>query len=142
LLFSVNIKSQIMAIRDLLTIPQEPLVQVGLAGSLLVLFLVFIFVASSVDAEKHSGPLATLAAYARFAYGCFIKPHSGDVTGNQQDALESFYKAQANVYDTTRARLLHGREDMLSLAASQLRDTDFQGRKPIWVDVSQQCHEG
>lgn len=125
-----------MEIQDILTVSRDPLVQVGLAASLLIVFLIIIFIASTIDAEKHSGPLSTVVAYARFAYGCFLKPHTGDVTGNQQDALESFYKAQANVYDATRARLLHGRKDMLSLAASQLKDADFQGRKPIWVDVS------
>jgi betaine lipid synthase len=128
-----------MAIQDLLSFPPDPLVQIGLVGSLLILFLVVVFVAGSIDAEKQSGPLGVLGAYARFAYGCFLKPHTGDVNGNQQDALESFYKAQAKVYDTTRGRLLHGREDMLSLAASQLKDRNFLGRKPIWVDVSIVC---
>lgn len=48
---------------------------------------------------------------------------------------------QANVYDATRKRLLCGREDMLALAAAQLRFQAGQGHlsgsKPIWVDVSQ-----
>lgn len=78
-----------------------------------------------------------------FAYGCFLKPHGGDGKGTQQDALESFYKAQAGIYDSTRRTLLKGREDMLALVSAQLEakseQTDSKkGVKPmrIWVDVS------
>ncbi|KAL8726057.1 MAG: hypothetical protein Q9181_006192 [Wetmoreana brouardii] len=46
---------------------------------------------------------------------------------------------QANVYDTTRKWLLRGRQDMLALAAAQLRFQAQQGlfkqSKPIWVDI-------
>lgn len=36
-----------------------------------------------------------LAAFARFFYASFLKPHSGDgAIAGQQAALESFYKAQ------------------------------------------------
>ncbi|KAG8163313.1 hypothetical protein KVR01_006610 [Diaporthe batatas] len=75
-----------------------------------------------------------------FAYGCFLKPHDGDGKGSQQDALESFYKAQAGIYDTTRSALLKGREDMLALAAAQLRaraggDRPRSQKKRVWVDV-------
>ncbi|EME41465.1 hypothetical protein DOTSEDRAFT_176617 [Dothistroma septosporum NZE10] len=74
----------------------------------------------------------------QFAYSCFFKPHSGDGTGNQQDALESFYKSQANIYDATRAKLLQGREDMLALVAAQVKHRSETGQlpqKPIWVDI-------
>lgn len=69
-----------------------------------------------------------------------MKPHDGDGTGNgQQDALESFYKAQAGVYDVTRKTLLRGREDMLGLVAAQLVRKAASERthdtKRIWVDV-------
>lgn len=74
-----------------------------------------------------------------FAYGCFLKPHEGDGKGTQQDALESFYKAQAGIYDTTRSTLLKGREDMLALVAAQLEAKSNMGglHKPkrVWVDV-------
>lgn len=74
-----------------------------------------------------------------FAYGCFLKPHEGDGKGTQQDALESFYKAQAGIYDTTRSTLLKGREDMLALVAAQLRVKSDADRldvpKRVWVDV-------
>ncbi|TVY49827.1 hypothetical protein LOCC1_G000422 [Lachnellula occidentalis] len=79
-------------------------------------------------------------SFLRFFYASFLKPHSGEDTGNgQQDALESFYKAQAGVYDATRKRLLRGREDMLGLVAAQLVYKDATERthdaKRIWVDI-------
>lgn len=73
-----------------------------------------------------------------FAWNCFFKPHTGVTTRNQQDALESFYKAQASIYDATRYRLLRGREDMLGLVAAQLKRrvaTDLLPARPVWVDM-------
>lgn len=75
-----------------------------------------------------------------FCYSCFLKPHKGDGKGTQQDALESFYKAQAGVYDSTRKTLLRGREDMLALVAAQLKSRAEnggrrRGKKIVWVDV-------
>lgn len=77
-------------------------------------------------------------AFLSFCYTCFLKPHTGDGNWNQQEALESFYGAQASVYDATRARLLRGREDMLGLVASQLKhraQTGLLTRRPVWLDV-------
>lgn len=83
-----------------------------------------------------------LRSFALFIYSSFIKPHRGDVGADQQGALESFYKAQASAYDVTRKFLLHGREDMLGLVASQLKfkakeaeDAGKGAGKRIWVDV-------
>jgi betaine lipid synthase len=77
-----------------------------------------------------------------FAYSCFLKPHQGDGKGTQQDALESFYRTQKGIYDVTRKALLKGREDMLALAAAQLRfragaaaEAKETKQKRIWVDV-------
>lgn len=74
-----------------------------------------------------------------FFYSCFLKPHEADGKGDQQSALESFYKAQAGAYDATRKGLLRGREDMLALAAAQLTLKATTGgtnnTKQIWVDV-------
>ncbi|KAI1743307.1 hypothetical protein F4680DRAFT_456926 [Xylaria scruposa] len=74
-----------------------------------------------------------------FFYSCFLKPHEANSKGNQQDALESFYKAQAGAYDATRKGLLRGREDMLALAAAQLtlktKRTSSNTTKKIWVDI-------
>lgn len=100
---------------------------------------------SRVFASTHSEGIAAnetpglVRSLLLFAYGCFLKPHEGDGKGTQQDALESFYKAQAGIYDTTRSTLLKGREDMLALVAAQLQaksDKDGLHRpKRVWVDV-------
>ncbi|KAI7786743.1 3-amino-3-carboxypropyl transferase [Diaporthe eres] len=100
---------------------------------------------SRVFASTHSERIAAnetpglVRSLLLFAYGCFLKPHEGDGKGTQQDALESFYKAQAGIYDTTRSALLKGREDMLALVAAQLEaksDKDVLHRpKRVWVDV-------
>ena len=132
----VDVNILTMALPGFIALPSDPLLQVGLVGILVVLFLSIVFAAALIDQEKRAGPLASVSAYARFVYTCFLKPHNGDLTGSQQDALESFYKAQAKAYDRTRSRLLHGREDMLSMAASQLKQRgEIGGQKPIWVDV-------
>ncbi|KAI5781495.1 hypothetical protein EDC01DRAFT_619620 [Geopyxis carbonaria] len=77
--------------------------------------------------------------YAIFAYECFVKPFLGGKGSqeNQQDALESFYKGQAAIYDATRAKLLRGREEMLALAAAQieLKNKREGFRKRVWVDI-------
>ncbi|CUS08277.1 unnamed protein product [Tuber aestivum] len=77
--------------------------------------------------------------YAVFFYNCFLKPFSGssaEINGGQQDALESFYKGQADIYDATRGKLLRGREEMLALAAAQLKyRAKKEGRKAVWVDI-------
>jgi betaine lipid synthase len=123
----------------LVALSKDPMVHVGIAGILLLAFLTAIFAAAFLQPAKYSGPLNTISAYGRFAYACFFKPHTGDDTGSQQDALESFYKHQAAAYDATRTRLLHGREDMLSLVASQLKEK-HSSKKPIWVDVRNTFH--
>ncbi|KAI0828719.1 hypothetical protein BC628DRAFT_1417700 [Trametes gibbosa] len=83
-----------------------------------------------------------LWTYWTFFYACFLKPvdrgNAADVKAlsGQQRALEGFYRTQAEVYDTTRGLLLCGREDMLQLAAAQLKYRQSSPEvKPIWVDV-------
>ncbi|ORY34834.1 hypothetical protein BCR39DRAFT_476586 [Naematelia encephala] len=76
----------------------------------------------------------------RFMWNCFVKPflHHGD-TSEQRDRLDAFYAGQADVYDTTRAHLLKGRETMLQLLASHLKAQPVPatgtGRPKIWVDI-------
>lgn len=72
-----------------------------------------------------------------FCYHCFIAPFTSSSkrkakeTTGQQSALESFYKAQAQIYDSTRPFLLKGREESLQLAVAHLpKRTDL-----VWVDV-------
>lgn len=125
------------------TMLEDPTTKVFIVGAVLTVFLAFVLIinSQSKSEDKDNSP-GTFTSFLRFFYGCFLKPHTGDGTGNgQQDALESFYKAQAGVYDATRKRLLCGREDMLGLVAAQLKEksaTNEKRKKPIWVDVSGQ----
>lgn len=116
----------------------SPFNQISFATVLLVLVLVTYFILSFTELETTSKLLGQAHIVGKFVWSCFFKPHTGDKTGSQQDALESFYKSQAAIYDATRSKLLDGREDMLAMVASQLK---YQARseqlshKPIWVDV-------
>ena len=99
--------------------------------------VLFAFVALAVVFRQ------SLAVYGKFAYACFLKPldhgNASDVRSlsGQQRALEGFYRTQASIYDSTRGTLLSGREDMLQLAAAQLKHRYRNAStKPIWVDVS------
>ncbi|KAF4550993.1 Hypothetical protein D9617_15g043470 [Elsinoe fawcettii] len=126
---------------DFLTLPRVSLPaipQISLASVLLVLVVLTYFTLSFTELETIQKLYASLRTYSRFAWTCFFKPHTGDGTGHQQDALESFYKSQAGIYDATRSRLLDGRETMLGMVAAQVKSQAANGtlsRKPIWVDV-------
>ena len=113
---------------SLLEVPRQSISPVGIV---VLLFLAALFVVGFVRAIMPG----TLHAYLRFIYGSFLKPHTGDSNGNQQEALESFYESQAEAYDTTRTTLLRGRDDMIELVAAQLKHKNF-AREPVWVDVS------
>ncbi|EED20542.1 conserved hypothetical protein [Talaromyces stipitatus ATCC 10500] len=114
-----------------------PHIMVGVA-LVLVLGVVATTVVLSLQKSKLDWNKGFLS-YIQFAYSCFIKPHERDREGEagQQHALESFYRAQASVYDATRKKLLCGREDMLALLAAQLkyRQSQHQVSKPVWVDI-------
>ncbi|QKX60672.1 uncharacterized protein TRUGW13939_07818 [Talaromyces rugulosus] len=103
---------------------------------------VFALVASAALLSLQKGKLdfnKGLLSYVKFAWSCFLKPHERESDGEtgQQHALESFYRAQATVYDATRRKLLCGREDMLGLLAAQLkhRESQHELTKPVWVDI-------
>lgn len=126
-------------------LPKDPHTQIYIVGASLVLLIGFIFAVVFRSPKEDEENPSTLTSFFRFFYASFLKPHTGDGTGNgQQDALESFYKAQAGVYDATRKRLLRGREDMLGLVAAQLVQKAAKERthnpKRIWVDVSKRPH--
>lgn len=116
----------------------SPFNQISLATVLLILVLLTYFVLSFTELETIGKLLSHAQIAGKFVWNCFFKPHTGDKNGSQQDALESFYKSQAGIYDATRSKLLHGREDMLAMVASQLKYQARQSQlthKPIWVDV-------
>ncbi|KAK2063787.1 S-adenosyl-L-methionine-dependent methyltransferase [Colletotrichum caudatum] len=92
--------------------------------------LLFSNIISKDNAERNGGETPSLLkSFLLFFYSCFVKPHSGDKKGNQQDALESFYKKQAGAYDATRKVLLQ----------AQLKANGHPNKggmdKRIWVDV-------
>ncbi|KAL8712007.1 MAG: hypothetical protein Q9220_003703 [cf. Caloplaca sp. 1 TL-2023] len=104
-----------------------------LAGVLLILF-------AGYASQKYLTTVFDSAlTYCTFFYSSFLKPHSKNNGPGQQAALENFYKFQAGVYDATRRRLLCGRENMLALAAAQLKFQakcgQFEHSKPVWVDI-------
>ncbi|KAJ5176018.1 uncharacterized protein N7482_001895 [Penicillium canariense] len=107
----------------------------GAASLVFALVAVVLLVSSQqVKIDLDHGPLT----YLKFIWANFLKPHDKHAEG-QQGALESFYKTQAAVYDATRRRLLHGREDMLGLVAAQLKykveNKEIKAGKAVWVDV-------
>lgn len=122
-------------------LPRDPYTQIIIVGAGIALLVTLVFfLTNKTIGDKDTEP-NTFTSYLRFIYGCFLKPHTGDSGNGQQDALESFYKAQAGVYDATRKRLLCGREEMLSLVAAQLlykvQQNGDSSAKRIWVDVRQ-----
>ncbi|KAJ5974158.1 hypothetical protein N7481_011368 [Penicillium waksmanii] len=123
---------------DFLTSPSMDWLHVYIAGAA---FLVFALVAlvlfvsfQPVKIDLNHGAFT----YFKFIWASFLKPHDSQA-GDQQDALESFYKTQASVYDATRRRLLRGREDMLGLIAAQLKhkveSKEIKSGKAVWVDI-------
>ena len=117
-----------------------PIMSAPVAAGFLVLGILatMVVLLAHSNLKFESPTLSKIQTYSKFAWNCFVKPHAKGSSGSQQDALESFYSAQASVYDATRSRLLRGREDMLALVAAQMRakvDTGTVPAKPIWVDV-------
>jgi betaine lipid synthase len=121
-------------------LPKDPYTQIILVGVSLILLIGIIFAVTFRSSENDKEEPSAWSSFVRFFYACFLKPHEIDGSAGQQAALESFYKAQADVYDATRKTLLRGREDMLGLVAAQLVQKAAKDRthdpKRIWVDVS------
>ncbi|KAL4779136.1 hypothetical protein BJX76DRAFT_365512 [Aspergillus varians] len=112
---------------------------VSIAGTaFFVCALVAIILAVALQKRSKVDYNSGVFSYLKFIYANFLKPH--DKGGSdQQHALESFYSTQATVYDTTRKRLLCGREDMLGLVGAQLKykleNKELKKGKAIWVDL-------
>ncbi|KAI9729691.1 MAG: hypothetical protein M1834_006640 [Cirrosporium novae-zelandiae] len=111
--------------------------EIAICASLVFLLIAIIFTYSF--AKRKGGSDSGFHSFLWFFYASFLKPHETSDEGGQQFFLESFYKAQASVYDSTRKRLLRGREDMLGLVAAQLKyklKKKTLGRsRPVWVDI-------
>lgn len=124
----------------LASMPTIPAMSAPVAAGLLVLSILatMVILLAHSNLKFESPMLSAIQTYSKFAWNCFVKPHTKGESGSQQDALESFYSAQASIYDATRTRLLRGREDMLALVAAQMRarvNTGTVPAKPVWVDV-------
>ncbi|KFZ01523.1 hypothetical protein V501_09961 [Pseudogymnoascus sp. VKM F-4519 (FW-2642)] len=123
-------------------LPKDSHTQIIAAGASIAILVGIVFVTTfgGKKTPKNDEELSTWSSFIRFFYACFLKPHEKSGENGQQDALESFYKAQAGVYDATRKRLLCGREDMLGLVAAQLKQkattaNQSKNQRRIWVDV-------
>ena len=71
-----------------------PMAQVNFATVCLIVLVIAYVVLSFTELTILSKTYNAFHHYGTFIYSCFLKPHSGDGTGNQQDALESFYSTQ------------------------------------------------
>ncbi|WEW59111.1 hypothetical protein PRK78_004580 [Emydomyces testavorans] len=115
-------------------------VKLAVLASAIIGFILLIFVLNI--RKPKADPNNSLISYATFFYANFLKPCGHSDSRGQKYALESFYKTQANIYDSTRKRLLRGREDMLRLLAAQLEfkmgQRKGQQKRLIWVDVSRE----
>lgn len=83
----------------------------------------------------------------RYVRVCPLWCPCGNELGTLPLQRADHFAHQATVYDATRRRLLHGREDMLGLVAAQLKykveNKEIKAGKAIWVDVSDEteCYE-
>lgn len=66
--------------------PRDPFHQLTITLCVVGLFLAAVFVLAFRPRAKIQAP-STFEAYLKFIYGCFLKPHTGDGSGSQQDAL-------------------------------------------------------
>ena len=66
-------------------LPLQPFNLVVLAVGVLGVFLLTVFALGF----QSKGEQSTLQAYLKFFWACFVKPHTGDGSGSQQDALVS-----------------------------------------------------
>lgn len=68
-------------------VPRDPFQQLTLSLCVLGLFLATILIFAFKPRNKTEPSPGSIEAYLKFIYGCFLKPHTGDGTGSQQDAL-------------------------------------------------------
>jgi betaine lipid synthase len=67
-------------------VPSDPFHQLAAALCVIGVFLAVVFALAFRPKSKDQAP-STFKAYLKFIYGCFLKPHTGDGSGSQQDAL-------------------------------------------------------
>jgi betaine lipid synthase len=70
-------------------VPRDPFYQLTIALCFVGILVATVFV-FALRPKSKGQPVGTLEAYLKFIYGCFLKPHTGDGSGSQQDALVRF----------------------------------------------------
>jgi betaine lipid synthase len=70
-------------------IPRDPFYQLTIALCFVGILVATVFV-YALRPKSKGQPVGTVEAYLKFIYGCFLKPHTGDGSGSQQDALVSY----------------------------------------------------
>jgi len=67
-------------------VPRDPFYQLTIALCFVGILIATVFLYALKPKSKGSS-VSTVEAYLKFIYGCFLKPHTGDGSGSQQDAL-------------------------------------------------------
>jgi betaine lipid synthase len=67
-------------------VPRDPFYQLTIALCFVGILVATVF-AYALRPKSKGQPVGTTEAYLKFVYGCFLKPHTGDGSGSQQDAL-------------------------------------------------------
>jgi betaine lipid synthase len=67
-------------------VPRDPFYQLTVALCFVGILVATVFI-FALRPKSDGKPVSTFEAYLKFIYGCFLKPHTGDGSGSQQDAL-------------------------------------------------------
>jgi betaine lipid synthase len=76
-------------------LPSEPFHQLTITLLVVGILVATVFI-YALSPKSKGEPAGTIEAYLRFIYGCFLKPHTGDGSGSQQDALVSRERRKRN----------------------------------------------
>jgi betaine lipid synthase len=68
-------------------VPCDPFYQLAIALCFVGILVATVFVFATGSKKGKERSVGTIEAYLKFIYGCFLKPHTGDGSGSQQDAL-------------------------------------------------------
>jgi betaine lipid synthase len=69
-------------------VPRDPFYQLTIALCFVGIVVATVF-AFALKPKNKDRTVGTVEAYLKFIYGCFLKPHTGDGSSSQQDALVS-----------------------------------------------------
>lgn len=80
-------------------VPRDPVHQLAVTVFVVGILVATVF-AYALRPKSKGQQAGTVEAYLKFIYGCFLKPHTGDGSGSQQDALVS--KLAENLFQTLK----------------------------------------